>query len=47
MHVTTSLSTGEGLVGYVQSSEGGFEVVYPLGLWFRVSGVVEVWFEYG
>ena len=31
-HVTTSLSTGGGPVSYVQLSEGGFQVVYPLGL---------------
>ena len=32
LHVTTSLSTGGGPVSYVQLSEGGFQVVYPLGL---------------
>ena len=26
----------------VQLSEGGVQVVYPLGLWFRSSGVVKV-----
>ena len=35
LHVTTSLSTGGGPVSCVQSSEGGFQVVYPLGLWSR------------
>ena len=40
LHVTTSLSTGR--VSYVQLSEGGFQVVYPLGLWSRFSGVVKV-----
>ena len=38
--MTTSLSTGGGPVSYVQLSEGGFQVVYPLGLWSRFSGVV-------
>ena len=46
-HVTTSLSTGGGPVSYVQLSEGGFRVVYPLGLWSRFSGVVQVLFGYG
>ena len=45
-HVTTSLSTGAGPVIYVQLSEG-FQVVYPLGLWSRFSGVVKVRFGYG
>ena len=27
-------------MSYVQLSEGGFQVVYPLGLWSRFSGVV-------
>ena len=31
----------------VQLSEGGFQVVYPLGLWSRFSGVVRVRFGYG
>ena len=30
----------------VQLSEGGFQVVYPLGLWSRFSGV-KVQFGYG
>ena len=34
-------------MSYVQLSEGGFQVVYPLGLWARFSGVVKVRFEYG
>ena len=28
-------------MSYVQLSEGGFQVVYPLGLWSRSSGVVK------
>ena len=47
LHVTTSLSTGGGPVSYVQLSEGGFQVVYPLGLWSRFSGVVKIRFGYG
>ena len=47
LHVTTSLSTGGGPVSYVQLSEGGFQVVHPLGLWSRFSGVVKVRFGYG
>ena len=34
-------------MSYVQLSEGGFQVVYPLGLWFRSSGVVKVVHGYG
>ena len=34
-------------MSYVQLSEGGFQVVYPLGLRSRFSGVVEVRFGYG
>ena len=34
-------------MSYVQLSEGGFQVVYPLGLWSQVSGVVKVRFRYG
>ena len=34
-------------MSYVQLSEGGFQVVYPLGLWSRFSGVVTVRFGYG
>ena len=47
LHVTTSLSTGGGPVNCVQLSEGGFQVVYPLGLWSRSSGVVKVLYGYG
>ena len=47
LHVTTSLSTGGGPVSCVQLSEGGFQVVYPLGLWSRSSGVVKVLDGYG
>ena len=31
----------------VQLSEEGFQVVYPLGLWSRSSGVVKVLHGYG
>ena len=31
----------------VQLSKGGFQVVYPLGLWPRSSGVVKVLYGYG
>ena len=31
----------------VQLSEGGFQVVYSLGLWSRSSGVVKVLYGYG
>ena len=31
----------------VQLPEGGFQVVYPLGLWSRSSGVVKVLYGYG
>ena len=47
LHVTTSLSTGGGPVSYVQLSEGGFQVVYPPGLWSRSSGDVKVLYGYG
>ena len=47
LHVTTSLSTGGGPVSCVQLSEGGFQVVYRLGLWSRSSGVVKVLQGYG
>ena len=47
LHVTTSLSTGGGPVSFVQLSEGGFQVVYPLSLWPRSSGVVKVLYGYG
>ena len=29
-------------MSYVQWSEGGFQVVYPLGWWSRVSRVIKV-----
>ena len=45
--VNTSLSTGGGPASCVQLSEGGFQVVYPLGLWSRSSGVVKVLYGYG
>ena len=32
---------------YMQLSEGGFQVVYPLDLWYRFSGVVKVQCRYG
>ena len=47
LHVTTSLSTGGGPVSCGQLSKGGFQVVYPLGLWSRSSGVVKVLYGYG
>ena len=34
-------------MSYAQLSERGFQVVYPLGLWSRFSGVVKVRFGYG
>ena len=34
-------------MSYVQLSEGGFQVVYPLGLWSRFSGVFKVLYGYG
>ena len=34
-------------MSHVQLSEGGFQVVYPLCLWSRFSGVVKVRFGYG
>ena len=34
-------------MSYLQLSEGGFHVVYPLGLWSRFSGVGKVRFGYG
>ena len=34
-------------MSYVQLSEGGFQVVYPLGLWSRFTGVVKVVYGYG
>ena len=45
LHVTTSLSTGGGPVSCVQLSEGGFQVVYPLGLWSRSSAVVKAFMD--
>ena len=47
LHVTTSLSTGGGPVSCVQVSQGGFQVVYPLGLSSRSSGRVTVVHGYG
>ena len=34
-------------MSYVQLSEGGFRVVYPLRLWSRLSGVGKVLYGYG
>ena len=34
-------------MSYMQLSEGGFQVVYPLGLWSRAPGVVKVLHGYG
>ena len=34
-------------MSYMQLSEGGFQVVYPLGLWSRFSAVVKVLYGYG
>ena len=34
-------------MSYVQLSEEGFQVVYPLGLWSRSSGAVKVLYGYG
>ena len=34
-------------MSYVQLSEAGFQVVYPLGLWSWFSGIVKVQFGYG
>ena len=34
-------------MSYVQLSEGGFQVGYPLGLWSRFSGVVKLLFGHG
>ena len=34
-------------MSYMQLSEGGFQVVSPLGLWSRFSGVVKVQSGYG
>ena len=39
--------TGGGPVSRVQLSEGGFQVIYSLGLWFRSSGVVKVLYGHG
>ena len=44
LHVNTSFRTGEGPVSCVQLSEGGDQVVYPLGLWSRFSGIVKFLF---
>ena len=32
---------------YVQLSQGSFQVVYPLGLWSRSSGVVKFLYGFG
>ena len=40
--MTTSLNTGGGPASYVQLSEEGFQVIYTLGLWFRLCGDVQV-----
>ena len=32
-------------MSYVQLSKGGFQVVYPLGLWSRLSGVVKSYMD--
>ena len=45
--MTTSLSTAGRPVSYVQLSEGGFQVLYRLGVWSRFSGVVKVLYGYG
>ena len=34
-------------MSYVQLSEAGFQIVYPLGLWSRFSAVVKVLFGFG
>ena len=34
-------------MSYVQLSEGGFQVVYPLGLWSQFSGVITFLYGYG
>ena len=34
-------------MSYVQLSEGGFQVVHPLGLWSRFSGGIKVRYRYG
>ena len=34
-------------MSYMQLSEGVFQVVHPLGLWSRFSGVVNVLHGYG
>ena len=34
-------------MSYVQLSEGGFQVVYPLGLWSQFSGAINVLYGYG
>ena len=47
LHVTTLLSTGGGPVRCVHLLEGGFQVVYSLGVWSRASAVVKVLFGYG
>ena len=34
-------------MSYMQLFEGGFQVVYPCGLWSQFSGVVKVLYGYG
>ena len=34
-------------MSYVQLSQGGFQPVYPLGLWSRSSRVVKLLYGYG
>ena len=46
-HVTTTLGTGGGPVSCVQLSEGGFQVVYHLGLLSGFSGVVTLAVRFG
>ena len=36
LRVTILLSTGGGPLAYVQLSEGGFQVVYPLGIYVKI-----------
>ena len=47
LHVTTTLGTGGGPVSCVQLSEGGFQVVYHLGLLSGFSGVVTLAVRFG
>ena len=32
-------------MSFMQLSEGGFQVVYPLGLWYQSSGVVKSYID--